>query len=206
MKTPVTQLAKPVSLAETPKRTSPAQRKLLEKLAADSQWLAREYGRGRGTRQLAQELSVSHGFVRKALLKAGIELRKSPRSGGKHTGASRSIMGLHERGPRNPMWRNGLRKHGRYILVHAPGHLGGTNDGYCLRSRLNLEKKIGRFLEPQEIAHHLDGNPRNDAEENLALIKDSAAHTRLHAQLRKQKKASQDTAESAESASAEKEA
>lgn len=53
--------------------------------------------------------------------------------------------------------------------------------------RVVAERKIGRRLQPGEIVHHIDGNPRNNAPENLQVMT-QAEHTRLHAKLRREAK------------------
>ena len=44
--------------------------------------------------------------------------------------------------------------------------------------------KIGRELTPQEIAHHIDGNPSNDHPDNLMLFPSQSAHVAHHMVLR----------------------
>lgn len=83
-------------------------------------------------------------------------------------------------------WKGGrkVRKDG-YTLVaapddhpypadqHKPGQL-----KYILEHRYVMEQHIGRYLEPGEVVHHIDGNPRNNAIENLRLYASQAEHIR----------------------------
>jgi len=43
-----------------------------------------------------------------------------------------------------------------------------------------MEEKIGRKLKIQEVVHHLDGNPYNNNEENLMLMKNTSEHIKWH--------------------------
>ena len=42
--------------------------------------------------------------------------------------------------------------------------------GYVKRSRLIIEKKLGRFLGREEVVHHINGIRDDDREENLVLL------------------------------------
>ena len=46
--------------------------------------------------------------------------------------------------------------------------------------RVLAEQKIGRSLEPGEVVHHADGNKRNNALENLVVLKHQGEHARIH--------------------------
>lgn len=61
---------------------------------------------------------------------------------------------------------------------------GGTSPGggrYVYAHRLVMEEALGRELRSEEIVHHLDGDPLNNAPENLALT-DRSEHAREHIQ------------------------
>jgi len=54
-------------------------------------------------------------------------------------------------------------------------------NGYSYRlSRIILGMKLGRELTPQEIAHHIDGDPSNDHPDNLRFFPSHGAHTAHH--------------------------
>lgn len=42
-----------------------------------------------------------------------------------------------------------------------------------------METKLGRYLEPDEVVHHIDGNKENDKLSNLSIMK-SEEHSSLH--------------------------
>ena len=58
-------------------------------------------------------------------------------------------------------------------------------NGYVMEHRYVVEKYLGRILRDDEIVHHIDGNKRNNAIENLMVMTQSE-HAKLHARLRKQ--------------------
>jgi hypothetical protein len=84
-------------------------------------------------------------------------------------------------GPRNPKWRGGQIKgpQGR-ILVYQPNHPYPNSYGrYVLRYRLVLEAFLGRYLRPDEIVHHRDGDVTNDHLGNLTIFS-RRRHQLLH--------------------------
>lgn len=53
-----------------------------------------------------------------------------------------------------------------------------------MEHRLVVEADIGRYLRPDEFVHHIDGDHRNNARANLAVMS-KEAHDALHSELRR---------------------
>jgi len=83
-------------------------------------------------------------------------------------------------GESNPKWKGGHcdRKDGRRY-IYCPSHPGAINGKYVLEYRLVVESKIGRVLSPDEVVHHIDGDPTNNSIENLEVLT-SSEHRKLH--------------------------
>lgn len=47
--------------------------------------------------------------------------------------------------------------------------------------RVVAEQILGRELRPGEVVHHIDGDKRNNAPENLKVFPSQAEHARFHA-------------------------
>jgi len=87
------------------------------------------------------------------------------------------------RGKDHYRWKGGMRKtsDGR-IRILVPGHPFADGKGYVMRSRSVMEKKIGRYLLPKEVVHHINGSKKDDRPENLRLFSNTGKHTKLHHQ------------------------
>jgi len=59
-------------------------------------------------------------------------------------------------------------------------------NGRALRYRVVVADKLGRLLLPDEIVHHIDGDPSNDDPANLQVMA-VREHARLHGKIAYQK-------------------
>ena len=74
-------------------------------------------------------------------------------------------------GARHQWWRGGriVDSHG-YVRVRAPkGHPTALANGYMAEHRLVMEGVLGRYLEPNESVHHINGVRSDNRPENLEL-------------------------------------
>ena len=86
-------------------------------------------------------------------------------------------------GPRDgeghPEWNGGelIDRHG-YISVYSPGHPYARKPRrkYVLKHRLVMESKLGRYLLPSEVVHHIDANPQNNDPSNLIVFQTNSKH------------------------------
>ena len=53
------------------------------------------------------------------------------------------------------------------------------NRKWIYEHREVMEKHLGRKLKPNEHVHHIDGNPRNNAIDNLMLVS-ASEHAKIH--------------------------
>ncbi len=105
------------------------------------------------------------------------------------TDASRVSYLENMSGDKNPAWKGGVtyfRKKGNYgsiKYVRCPPALMimARKDGYVMEHRLIVALAIGRPLLRREVVHHEDHNPRNNAQENLALFETNSDHKRYEA-------------------------
>jgi len=95
------------------------------------------------------------------------------------------VMALHRFGAENPNWRGGRRiRPDGYIYVYVGyGHHLANERGYAMEHRVVAEQMLDRKLEPDEIAHHIDGDRQNNEPANLCVMR-FGEHMSLHTKQR----------------------
>jgi len=73
-------------------------------------------------------------------------------------------------------WKGGIKISDGYILLYKPEHPMARKDGYILKHRLIMAKKLRRNLVKNEVIHHINGNRIDNQIKNLKLYKTSGKH------------------------------
>ena len=103
------------------------------------------------------------------------------RNGNKHTQEtknkiSNTLKGKYM-GDKSSRWKGGKYTDYRgYILIKDRNHPYCKKDGYVYEHRLIMEKHLGRFLEPEESIHHINGIKNDNRLDNLQLYKNERDH------------------------------
>ena len=110
--------------------------------------------------QVGKIFGVQHQTISKWCHRYKIQTQRTgPRSGSGH-----------------PEWKGGIRIVSGYKYIYSPNHPNKTIGNAVAEHRLVIEKKIGRYLERQEVVHHIDGNPLNNHPDNLVLFSRNSDH------------------------------
>src|SRR3990167_7409559 len=144
-------------------------------------WLKSEIGK-KPLRQIASEIGCSYSAVVYAsrLYKIVIPVRRTHRKSSKpvwNKGKHPEYM----QGSNHHNWHGGRQfTSAGYIYIWIPKHPHANKQGYVLEHRLVMEKHIGRYLEPKEAVHHLNGNKKDNRIENLILMKNAGDNIKEH--------------------------
>ena len=150
-------------------------------LLNDKEWLRAIYEDEKlSLNQIAAKAGSTSGNVHSALKCLGIKTRNN----------KEGVKIRNDRGDKKMPSKNitpGKSIRNGYILVHKPEHPYAHQSGYILEHRLIMEKHIGRYIEPDEEIHHINGIKKDNRITNLLLVNRSQ-HKQLHAMLNKSKK------------------
>ena len=92
----------------------------------------------------------------------------------------RKFVEGHNKGRAHQNFKGGRIKHScGYTIILQPDHPYANNRGYVMEHRLVMEEYLGRYLQEDEIVHHINGRKRDNRIENLTLLSLSE-HSKLH--------------------------
>lgn len=105
---------------------------------------------------------------------------------GKHPeyvqGKNHPMYGVDRSGSKGAGWKGGrVKRKDGYVFIYKPDHPQTIKENkYVLEHRLVMEKHLGRYLTPEEVVHHKNGNPSDNRIENLELFPNNSKHFLLH--------------------------
>lgn len=140
----------------------------------DGDWLRRKYwNEGLSQSEIGRIIGCPSPTIHHAMVRLGIPRRTS---------------GEGQRGRRHISQKGGRIHCHDYILIRKPDHPYARN-GYVREHRLVIEKRLGRFLEPWELVHHINGVKDDNRLENLELIPSNNKHSLITKAVQAQTKA-----------------
>lgn len=108
---------------------------------------------------------------------------RNPMKGKRHTPEAlakiSAVSSQQPRGEASHAWKGGhIRDRVGYVLIYMPEHPYAVHK-YVLEHRLVMEQVLGRYLEPREKVHHINGDILDNRPENLKVMT-QGEHMRLH--------------------------
>lgn len=95
--------------------------------------------------------------------------------------ATRKKMSDAKKGKKPGNWKGGWRITNKgYKVVLKPRHPNANGHGYVAEHRLAMEKHLDRYLEPEEVVHHINEIRADNRIENLMLFESPGQHAKHH--------------------------
>lgn len=69
-----------------------------------------------------------------------------------------------------------------YRYIYSPDHPNATHHNYMAEHRLIAEQKIGRYLNDDEVVHHINLNKLDNRPGNLMILSNSE-HSKIHSSI-----------------------
>ena len=85
-------------------------------------------------------------------------------------------------GKKPPNYKGGHVNTQGYVMIFKPNHPNANNVGYVREHRLVMEEYLGRYLNNDEVVHHINGNKSDNRIENLELMT-KLEHDKYHTKL-----------------------
>lgn len=159
-------------------------------------WLKEEYCRkGKSINRIAKETGIGRNFISKRMEGLNIKKLSQSEAASKHNKEIWADPEIREKrkivsGKDHPMYRDGrIKTADGYIYVVCRDHPYKIKNGRVFEHRLVMEKKIGRYLKPEEVVHHINEDKSDNRIENLFLFKDDRNHHHFHHEFNKDPKA-----------------
>ena len=131
--------------------------------------------RGMSTNEIAKIKGTQPRIVRHHLKSIGVSIRSKSESQLVSWQSGRRVK-RYKCGSEHASWKGGRCKdvHG-YIKVYCPEHPYAYKN-YVLEHRLMVERRLGRYLYPWELVHHINGVKDDNWDENLQVLPSQSEH------------------------------
>lgn len=129
-------------------------------------WLYEQYIiQKKSTKKIAKECNTQSGTILRWMDRYNIQTRTYSES------ITREL---------NPNWKGGKYKNPNgYIYIKKRDHPNANSHGYVAEHVLVMEKKLGRYLEKDEVIHHINFIPYDNRIQNLHLFENNSKHQKV---------------------------
>jgi DNA-binding CsgD family transcriptional regulator len=126
---------------------------IYQKIELPNEEISKMYLNGVSCRELAGKYNCTVGTIRKAIHDCGVETKVD--------------------------YKRKIVDHAGYVLIKVDNHPCADSKGYVREHRLVMEEKLGRYLRPGEVVHHINHIKNDNRIENLLLCSDEE-HKKEH--------------------------